>query len=308
MEIEFTKKNKHNVAAALAGEKPYRKLSSAEWHQFVQNYNYDNGLEPFFWLIEQADVCDKGTALCLYWYLSPDYFCGRTLDEDDVNIENHKLLKEIEARYTRGFYQNERFSFDPSAEFLTAETNTGGIPEEMLRATGGVPFGELNVETAWLRHPNEKERKTIRQKIDNALASLRQLDSQFTDTDPDSTAEAVTKAIGYFKREKANKRKTRDLSCLWLDCVRRKHGWDWVIWDYETNADYGVSNPSRELTVLEDGIAAHSPKTIMQLFRDLDGAVDTRELADRRYFSSGLLFSTNHLTFREDAPRGQIAD
>ncbi|WP_404477401.1 DUF4274 domain-containing protein [Sphingobacterium sp. ML3W] len=73
--ILFTKKNKNNVNDAIEGEKSYKKLTSEEWHQFVQNYNYDSGNEPFEWLIKQK-ICDKGTALCLYWHLQPDFYCN----------------------------------------------------------------------------------------------------------------------------------------------------------------------------------------------------------------------------------------
>ena len=56
MEIIFTKKNKNKVLAALEGTGKFQKLTTEEWHQFVQNYNY--GLAPLLWLAEQP-TCDR---------------------------------------------------------------------------------------------------------------------------------------------------------------------------------------------------------------------------------------------------------
>ena len=71
-------------------------------------------------------MCDKGTALCLYWHLQPDYFCGK--EKEYAEDEDFLLIKEIEKRYLEDFYETELFSFDPKIEFLTSETNISCIP------------------------------------------------------------------------------------------------------------------------------------------------------------------------------------
>lgn len=300
MSIEFSKKNKNNVCAALEGKKSYQKLSPSEWHQFVQHYNYDDGNEPFLWLIKRPDL-DKGTALCLYWHLSPDFFCGKEGDDED-----YLLIKEIEKRFLEGFYCNEQFAFDPSAEFVTHRTNTGDIPSFMLQATKGIPFDRVDVESAFLRFPTEKEAKTIAKKIEYGTKIIRQIDTQFVNQIPDDTIKAIEETVSYFTRHDIGKLKIKDLSFLWLDCIHKKYNWDWVMWDWETGAKYGVSNPTRALTCVQDTIIRHTidgfqpANIISNLYSDLCGINDIREMKKDVYSGIGLLFSSSHLKFRED--------
>lgn len=298
--IAFSKKNKNNVCDALEGKKSYQKLSPAEWHQFVQNYNYDDGNEPFLWLSKQPDL-DKGTALCLYWHLSPDFFCGKESDEED-----YLLIKEIERRFLDGFYCNEEFAFDPSAEFVTSKTKTSHIPHELLQATKGSPFDRVDVEYAFLRFPNEKETKTIAKKMENGTKIIRQIDPEFLHQNPDDTIKAIKETVDYFTCHDIGKLKIKDLSFLWLDCLCQKYNWDWVMWDWETGANYGVSNPTRALTCVQDTIIRHTidgfqPTSIIsKLYANLCGIHEIRELKKDVYSGIGLLFSSSHLKFKAD--------
>ena len=323
MKIEFTKRNKNKVynaiLAAEEGRKLYKKLSPAEWHQFVQNYNYDNGLEPFVWLAKQPE-CDKGTALCLYWYLQPDYYKG-DVPKDDINYPDYALIKDIEKRFLSGFYQNEQFSFDPTLEFLTDKTDVRHIPVEMTQKTQGIPFERLNVEFAFLRYPNEKEKAVIAKKVANALAIMEQANIAFDAEDPDSVVKAIEKTVFYYKEldakmletdyvlgEKAKAKYYKidsphffDLSFLWIDCVNKKYNWDFAMWDSESFAEFCVTNDSRTRTL------RHGPFRLM-----LNGywpieniAAVYFELGDLRkkeFLSSStmqVLDTTFHLKFRE---------
>lgn len=46
-----------------------------DWHQVVQSYNWDCGLEPLAWIAEQPK-CDKATAQCLINLSNPDGYFG----------------------------------------------------------------------------------------------------------------------------------------------------------------------------------------------------------------------------------------
>ncbi|MDR2639306.1 MAG: DUF4274 domain-containing protein [Helicobacteraceae bacterium] len=303
MSIPFAKENRHRVLKAIEGDISYERLSPAEWRQFVQNYNYDDGIEPFEWLIKQK-ICDKGTALCLYWHLDPFYYYEESFK--DIDNPNYKLIREIEDRFAAGFYENEEFAFDPydndpnaKCEFMPKNADTSIIPDIMLQKTNGVPFGRVDLEFAFLRAPNEKESETIDKKINNAIAILRQIDAAYLYNDTDKTVEAIANAVAHFAGKELGAIEINDLSFLWLDCVAKKHGWSWVMWDYETGATYGVSNRSKSLTCLANTIITHTidgfqkPQIITKLYWELSD----ENAIDNIYSGIGLLFYTSHLEF-----------
>lgn len=193
MEELFNKKNKNRVLKAVNGEMSYQKLTAAELHQFVQHWNYDDGLEPFEWIIKQKHL-DKGTALCLYWMLQPDYFCKfKNEDEvkEDINYETYQLIKEIEDKYTSGFYGDENFSFDPNEEFLDENSIINCIPSVMLVKSPGTVFERQDIEFAFLRNPNEKELKTIDKKILDAIKIIQISNPDFVYDQTDDAIQAV---------------------------------------------------------------------------------------------------------------------
>lgn len=306
MEESFSKKNKNRVLKAVNGEMSYQKLTVAEWHQFVQNWNYDDGIEPFEWMIKQKTL-DKGTVLCLYWLLQPDYFCRFTSEEqveDDLYFEQYKLLKEIEERYLAGFYQDENFSFDPNLKFSDENSTVAGIPGEMLLKTGGVAFERLDIEFAFLRKPNEKELKTIATKITDAVKIIQLSNPDFVYDDTDTAVNAIVESVEYWKTKELGKIKINNLSYLWMDCMHKKHQWDWIVWDWETGNNLGVTNATKELTCLADTIIAHTidgfqPASIISaLYKEMKGVNNFYDLKRDPYSGIGLLFSTDHLKFR----------
>jgi hypothetical protein len=302
MTITFSKKNKNNVNNAIEGKKSFKNLTSEEWHQFVQNYNFDDGKEPFEWLIKQKN-CDKGTALCLYWFLQPDFYCDE--NNIDTSDENYSLIKEIEKRFLDGYYETELFSFDPKKEFLTSETNISCIPQIMQKKTNGVPFEKINVEFAYLRNPDEKELKTIDKKIKDALSIIQKTNPDYSYTkDVQKTITEIINSVEYWKGKDLGKLKIENLSYLWLDCLREKYNWTWIIWDWETGKSIGVSNKNKALTCLSDTIIKHTidgfqpTNIISKLFEDLNGIEKVFDMKQNPYIGIGLLFSSDHLTFR----------
>jgi hypothetical protein len=307
MTINFTKRNKNNVNDAIEGKKSFKKLTTEEWHQFVQNYNYDDGNEPFEWLIKQK-ICDKGTALCLYWHLQPDFYCNENKansDSENISDNDYNLIKEIEKRFLEGFYETELFSFNPKQEFLTSESNVSCIPKIMQEKTNGIPFERIDVEFAFLRNPDDKELKTIDKKIKDAISILQITNPDFQLTDVQKTITEIIKCVEHWKGKDLGKVKIENLSFLWLDCLREKYNWTWVIWDWETGKNIGMSNKSKALTCLANTIIKHTidgfqPTTIIsKLFYALNGIERAIELKQNPYSGIGLLFSSDHLKFQE---------
>ena len=302
MTIAFTKQNKNRVYKALQRDLSFKKLTTEELHQFVQNYNFDDGLEPFEWIVKQKH-CDKGTALCLYWHLEPDFHCEK--NRRDASNQDIELIKEIENRFLTGFYENEQFAFNPKTEFLTPIKNTSCLPKEMLEKTNGIPFEKLSVEFAFLRTPNEKEFTIIQKKIKNAIDIIQISNPDFVYENPDHAVKNIIDSVEYWKVNDLGKIKIYDLSYLWLDCIHKKYDWDWIMWDWETGANYGVSNKSKKHTCLADTIIRHTidnfepTNTIYNLFRDLNSLKDESDHLKYHYTGIGLLFSSSHLTWRE---------
>ena len=89
-----------------------------------------------------------------------------------------------------------------------------------------------------------------------------------------------------------------------MDCVHKKHNSDWIIWDWETGNNIGVTNATKELTCLADTIINHTidgfqqSSIISDLYQDLSGVNNFYDLKKDPYSGIGLLFSTDHLKFR----------
>jgi hypothetical protein len=84
-------------------------------HEFMTNYNWDDGIEIPLWAIRNP-LCDMGTALMIYWMAGAGYF-SQFETKDDVPIyekDNFDLIIEIENRYTTGFYTRNNILFDPN--------------------------------------------------------------------------------------------------------------------------------------------------------------------------------------------------
>lgn len=298
MEIIFTKKNKNRVHAALEGTGKFQKLTTEEWHQFVQNYNYDDGLAPLLWLAEQP-TCDRGTALCLYWYLQPDYYCNHVVADSD----DYKLIKLIEHNFLSGFYQLENFSFDPTEVFLSPTTNTICIPVEMQKKNGGITFSRIDCEFAFLRYPNDKESKSIEKKIKNAYTIIDQSKLTYVDSSVKELLHTLEQAVKYWMGKDSGKLKLENLSFLWLEALVKNYGWEWMVWDWETGSKICAGHPNKKLVCMSDTIIAHTlsgfqrTAVIQELFDDLKGVSDVGELSQKPYSGNGLLFSSNHLRF-----------
>lgn len=297
MTISFTAKNKTNVLSALEGGKFYKQLSSAEWHQFVLHYNFDDGMEPFFWLARQK-VCDKGTALLLYWMLHPDFY---HTNEDSRDSEDYALIKEIEERFCSGFYESEIFFFDPHEEWIGGDTDLSGIPEMMRRRTEGVSFGSLELETVFLRPLTEQEEKSILKKIADAVKIIRMFQPDFERGKPEQTVKTIAKSVGYWKKNESGKIKVQHLAWLWLDALHEKYGWGW-----ETGCALGVHSKTARIACLTDIFVRHVlddllPLSSMEkLFKEL-GKAEKEDLDLSLYMGLGVVKFTDHLPLRDKA-------
>lgn len=83
----------------------------AEWHGLATAWDWEDGVEPLRWIIEQ-DACDRATALAIFWESDPEYF----LSEDGIETPIGEMDEEIAARWKAGQYKTHLFSYDPAEQ------------------------------------------------------------------------------------------------------------------------------------------------------------------------------------------------
>lgn len=105
-----------------------KKQSTQIWHQMIMDWNWDNYNAFISWLVENPDT-DKATILMIYWKSNP----GQKFP--------HKKL--IEKNYSKGFYKQQLFSFNPEDDegdnwvsYVSKESKSF-IPKEMFQELKG---------------------------------------------------------------------------------------------------------------------------------------------------------------------------
>ena len=117
--------------------------SSKELHYLASIFNWDDELDVLEWIIN-SPLCDKGTALLIFWRSQPDYYT-RFDNEEEAEIagEAFRLVRNIIKNFQDGFYQRARIRFNPkSDEFDINYVDPKAkwdIPEEMKKGVLGLP-------------------------------------------------------------------------------------------------------------------------------------------------------------------------
>lgn len=124
--------------------------TAEELHLYAWNYNWDSGIDSMRRVIHHP-LCDKGTALLIYWYAGPGYLY-QFLTRDEVSEyirDQYDFLMELEQKYLSGAYQSEAITFDPAHDEGTGTNWTKEyakipkkrqIPAEMYQPTKGQQF------------------------------------------------------------------------------------------------------------------------------------------------------------------------
>ena len=80
-------------------------------HQFVSDYNWDDGLAPIIPIVDDA-ATDFATALMVFWRLEGPFF-----DSDAAcNVDARELNARVRSRLVSGFYENANLHYDPVAD------------------------------------------------------------------------------------------------------------------------------------------------------------------------------------------------
>ena len=306
MARNLTGAERKRVNDALQRKLDYKKLRTPEeWHQFALHWNWDDGFAPLQWIIEQP-LCDRGTALHIYWHASPTWFYQFDGREDvrahNGNIDEYDFLKNIEARYLSGFYTRQEIKFDPfnadgDGDDLTA-TSAGvtlkqELPPELKQVTQGeIVLREELVEIV-VRPLNEKEQRKVARHLNQGFRELLKSDPTLAlDTAPTAVVDAIALAVEKYRMALSVTEAPKatdpilNLGWLWAEQLRRAYDWEWMSWDYGSGARVGIFSDNSQYAsfppnLINYTIAVKScPNSIRKLFDQLSRVERTQDLAE----------------------------
>jgi Domain of unknown function (DUF4274) len=87
-----------------------------DWHRFVPNWNWDYGIEPLLWIVQQKE-CDRATALTAFYWTRPGEFLGERAEVKPYALDSFDLINEIRQRFLAGFYARSSLAFDGARAF-----------------------------------------------------------------------------------------------------------------------------------------------------------------------------------------------
>ena len=112
--------------------------SSAELHALAQQINWDGGFDELHAVLKHP-LCDRGTALMIYWLGEPKYFAEFTSDDDvpDVNRPLKEFLDYVEDQLMTEQFKSNTICFDPMADSNVVQRrkieNIASIPSALKR-------------------------------------------------------------------------------------------------------------------------------------------------------------------------------
>ena len=106
------------------------RLDSSQLHQWVDQYNWDDGLSPI-WVIADSNETEFATALLIYWRLDGPWLTNSSV----VNDEAVRLQSLVKDRLLSGFYSRGNSVFDPRSELSNVQIfklRKAGLPPLLL--------------------------------------------------------------------------------------------------------------------------------------------------------------------------------
>ncbi len=161
--IEYIENNFFEMGHGGYDIKAFETLTcSEELHQLAKKYNWDDGVQVMEWIIE-SPLCDKGTALLIYWHLDVGYYQKYSCQDEANKIRrgevlvnySYRLLMNIQGKFLANHYRQEKIKFDP-CNYLGSnlikerapdeeDPVKWDIPDAMKKATEGEDFPDYRV-------------------------------------------------------------------------------------------------------------------------------------------------------------------
>jgi Domain of unknown function (DUF4274) len=111
----FSLTRDHAVFPALASWL-MQESTPDDWHRFVPSWNWDYGIEPLLWIIQQKD-CDRATALTAFYWTRPGQFLVERAKVQQYALDSFDLINEVRQRFLDGFYTRSSLAFDGARAF-----------------------------------------------------------------------------------------------------------------------------------------------------------------------------------------------
>jgi hypothetical protein len=128
-----------------------------EWHCFVPNWNWDFGIEPLLWIVQQ-ERCDLATALTAFYWTHPGQLLEERAKISQYQLDYFDLVHEIRRRFLDGFYKNSTLAFDGARVFADQayfdsdaddDAIKRAIPEAMRAVIPGRVLQKARAIDAW---------------------------------------------------------------------------------------------------------------------------------------------------------------
>jgi Domain of unknown function (DUF4274) len=100
-----------------------------EWHGVAVNWNWDIGVEPLLWIVDQPD-CDKATALTVFWWSEPVAQINKNSSVYNPRGEDYKLVHRILGNWKQ--YRTARFKFRLPSYTENLNSPNWGLSKECL--------------------------------------------------------------------------------------------------------------------------------------------------------------------------------
>jgi hypothetical protein len=294
MTTEFlTKVQKQRVQQALEDDDAIQKLKSAkELHQFILHYNWDDGLEPMLWTIQQP-YCDKGTALLIYWLANPE-------NQDEI-------IQEIEDRYTSNYYSQQNFYFNPKDD--EGEDHTQRLSEEirklvppmMFELTPGIVVEIEDLYEIIVRDITPPEYQLIQKHVSMGLGLLYKRDKQLNETSsPEAIVNAIKEVVDEYRSTNSFDSNISaddpllNLGWVWVQQLCRAYGWNWIVEDSEYKQRFGAVSPHLTYITFPPYLVKFhlevqlTPNKINEVFNQLDQAEERKPVLSEAYMNGWL--------------------
>jgi len=102
---------------------------SAELHRWVAEYNWDDGFDPIWPIVENPET-EFGTALLIYWRVEGPYLAGGS-------DEAAKINETVRERLLQGFYTSENIEYQPIDDYQLSKVQVykllkAGHPRQLI--------------------------------------------------------------------------------------------------------------------------------------------------------------------------------
>jgi len=188
-----------NIKKVLGGSSVKLLKTPIEYHQLLLHWNFDDGIEPLEYIVEQPET-DLGTVVLLYWLIGP----GSIFQFREKKPQLFALLQKIEKNVAAGFYQNQNISVNPvdseGTNFTAERANQeyfDKIPEIFKNPTPGENVKTIELVT---KHSNqvyplsETDLVKLSKNIDAGLEILQNIVAEINrDSKPKEILTAIDK-------------------------------------------------------------------------------------------------------------------